>query len=254
LAIIRGAIECETCGQPHTVRVGMGAEESQEHRFPCRQCKEGIVIHLDVDYEKITSLIRAGSNSKSIPEVAGAPIVNLDANFLISEAEQGQDGIFPRLRQMREILKRAIEKHGHDFLEVSNDLSPAQLNSRPYRRPDYAEEWKRLKKAWSLARNGKDNLSQRIIDAAHADYYSADDPLGGLPDWLWRFSMFISQPAYEQRFRDAMDAIRNINKSCLADLGKRYKSELARPRADSTLLPSMSSSQGTGSTHKSSFP
>ena len=189
------------------------------------------MIHLDVDYKNIAAHIRAGSNSKLIDEVAGAPIVNLDANFLITEAEQGQDGIFPRLRQMREIMQKVIEERGPEFLEDFRELSPLQLNSRPYRRPDYADEWKRLKKAWSLARNGKDKLSQRIVDTAHADFYSADDPLGGLPDWLWRFSMFASQPAYEQRFRDAMDAIRNIDQSRLSDLGKRYESELASPRA-----------------------
>ncbi len=231
MAIIRGAIECETCGQAHTVRVGMGQDISQEHRFPCRQCKEDIVIHLDVNYETIAAHLRAGSNSKLIDEAAGAPIVNLDANFLISEAEQGQDGTFPRLRQMREIVTTAIERHGSKVLDP-REFTAAQLISRPYRRPDYLDEWKRLKKAWSLARNYKDKLSQRIVDAAHADFYSTDDPLTGLHDWLWRFSMFVSQPAYEQKFRDAMDEIREIDQSRLPDLRKRYESELASRRAD----------------------
>ena len=108
LAIIRGAIKCETRGQPDTVRVGMGQDETQEHRFPCRQCKEDIVIHLDVDYQNVAAHIRCGLNSKPIDEATGAPIVNLDANFLISEAEQGQDRIFPRLRQMCEIVKKIL--------------------------------------------------------------------------------------------------------------------------------------------------
>jgi len=232
LAIIRGAIECETCSQSHTVRVGMGQEESQEHRFPCCQCKEDIVIHLDVDYKNVIAHIRCGSNCRQTDEVAGAPVVNLDANFLIGEADQGKDRVFPRLRQMREIIERVIEERGPEALEDSRKLSAAQLNSRPYRRPDYADEWKRLKKAWSLARNDKDKLSRQIIDSAHVAFYSADDPLDGLPDWLWRFSMFASQPAYEQKFRDAMDAIRNIDQSRLRDLGVRYEGELARPRAD----------------------
>ena len=232
MAIVRGSIECETCGQSHTVRVGMGQEVSQGHRFPCHQCKEDIVIHLDVDYENVAAHIRCGLNCKQIEEVAGAPIVNLDANFLISEAEQAQDGIFPRLRQMHGLIKKVIEQHGPEALEDFQELSAAELNSRPHRRPDYADEWKRLRKAWSLTRNDKDKLSERIVDAAHADFYSADDPLDGLSDWLWRFSMFASQPAYEQRFRDAMDAIRNIDQSRLPDLKKRYENELAKPRAD----------------------
>jgi hypothetical protein len=231
LAIIRGAVECETCGQPHTVRVGMGQDETQEHRFPCRQCKEDIVIHLDVDYQNVAAHIRCGSNSKPIDEVTGAPIVNLDANFLFSEAEQGQDGIFPRLRQMREIVKRIAEQ-GKSKIVDPRELSEAQLNSRPYRRPDYLAEWKRLKRAWSLARNDKDELSQRIIDAAHADFYSADDALDGLSDWLWRFSMFASQPAYEPKFRDALTAIENADQSRLPGLGQRCEHEMVRQRAD----------------------
>ncbi len=232
MAIIRGAIECDTCGQPHTVRVGMGQEESQVHRFPCRQCKEEIEVHLDVDYKAVEAHIRTGLNSKMIREVAGAPIVNLDANFLVGEAEQAQDGVFPRLSQMRELMRKVIEQHGSEALELAQELSASQLNSRPYRRPDYAYEWTRLKKAWSLARNGKEKLSQRIVDAAHAEFHSSNDALGGLPDWLWRFSMFASQPAYEQKFRDAMDAIRNIDQSRLPGLARRYESELVSQRAD----------------------
>ncbi len=152
-------------------------------------------------------------------------------NFLISEAEQGQDKIFPRIRQIREIVKKIAEQ-GHGAILDPRELSQAQLNSRPYRRPDYLDEWKRLKKAWSLARNGKDKLSQRITEAAHADFYLADDPLDGLSDWLWRFSMFTSQPAYETKFGEALTAIKNADRYRLLDLGRRYEREMVRSRSD----------------------
>jgi hypothetical protein len=44
--------------------------------------------------------------------------------------------------------------------------------------------------------------------------------------------MFVSQPAYEKKLRDAMDAIRNIDQTRLPDLGKRYEDEMVGSRAD----------------------
>ena len=46
------ALKCKTCEQPHTVRIGVGSDSAQTHKFPCRYCNEEIVLRMDVDHEK----------------------------------------------------------------------------------------------------------------------------------------------------------------------------------------------------------
>ena len=219
--IVRYALKCETCGQPHTVRIGMGQESSQTHKFPCRSCREEIEVRMDMDREKHAWKVACVENCEPIREVVQAPIVNVDANFLISPDEQGIDGAFPRLAQMRSMF-HAAEKAGS--LVNLSDIPLDQFNSRPYRQPDYAEEWKLLKRAWSLARSDQNKLSQRRIAATSAEWYP-HDPLRDLEDWLWRFSLFVCQPNYEQPFRDVIALVTPLRDSgLLKNFGEAYAS------------------------------
>lgn len=162
--IIRDALRCETCGKLHVVRIGMGQEESQQHRFPCRNCGEDIAVTLMVDYENTQSWVVVDENAVQDLEEAGAEIVNLDANFLIPSHLQGADLVSPRFEQIRD-LARSIDKSA----------------PQPHRRPDYAAEWKRLRKAWNLHRSGQKPLSRVCVKTGSAAYYS-HEPLTGLPD------------------------------------------------------------------------
>src|SRR5207248_6306209 len=89
--IIREYLKCETCSHPHIVRVGMGQEEYHSHTFPCRHCGEQIKIALNTDYKNISAWITFEENAAQIPPHAGGDIVNLDANFVIPESEQGKE-------------------------------------------------------------------------------------------------------------------------------------------------------------------
>jgi hypothetical protein len=70
--IVRYALKCETCEQPHTVRIGMGLDSSQTHKFPCCGCSEEIVLRMDV--AKHDWRIVCEENCEPILEVAGAPV------------------------------------------------------------------------------------------------------------------------------------------------------------------------------------
>src|SRR4051794_16712275 len=111
--IIRHALKCETCEHPHTVRIGMGQESSQTHKFPCCGCSEDIVVRLDVDYDNTACTVVCVENCGEIDEVAGAPVVNVDANFLIPPDAQGIDGAFPRLEQLLAMFKAAQQAVSH---------------------------------------------------------------------------------------------------------------------------------------------
>jgi hypothetical protein len=126
-------------------------------------------------------------NAAYAPEEPGAEIVNLDANFLIPDDLQGVDGVFPRFEQVRALAK-------------ASDLDAP----RPRRRPDYAAEWKLLRRAWNLHRSGQKPLSRAGIRQASAAYY-AHDPLNSLPDWLWRFVSGLSGPRFHEACVEAMN-------------------------------------------------
>ena len=194
--IIRSSFKCLTCEQPHTVRIGMGQEDYQSHRFPCQGCGEDMVIGMRVDYQKLGWRTEAVENAEHTPETEGAPIVNVDANFIVPEDQRHKDRAFPRLQQMQAMV---------DVSEEVGSLGPASAipagmaGLRPFRRPDIAGEWKLLKKTWSLHRNGRDKLSRKRIEEASAEFY-ASDPIDNLQDWLWRFVLFLGQPSYEPKF------------------------------------------------------
>ena len=217
--IVRYSIKCSTCEQAHTLRIGMGQEESQTHKFPCRNCAEEIVVRMEIDYSKVAHREICVTNCVPIEEVESAPIVNIEASFLIPAADQGVDQVFPRITQIQAMGKAAKENGSLvNFSEIPRDL----LGARPFLRANYSEEWKHLRKAWSLARNGRTKLSERKVAEGSAEYYS-NEPLTGLPDWVFRFSSYMSQPGYEQPFTDVMNALRPLyGQSALQDFVPIY--------------------------------
>lgn len=174
----------------------MGQEEYQSHRFPCQGCGEDMVIGMHVDYQKLGWCFEAVENAEIILEIEDAPIVNVDANFIIPEDQRNKDSVFPRLGQMLEMVE-AAEKAG-TLMPVSS-IPLSMIGERPFRRPDIADEWRLLKKAWSLHRSGRFKLSAKRIAEASKKFYTSD-PLKDLKDWLWRFVLFLGQPSYEPKF------------------------------------------------------
>jgi len=201
--IVRTSFKCLTCDQPHTVRIGMGQEEYQTHRFPCQRCGEDMVIGMHVDYHKIGARPEAVENAELTLEIKGAPIVNVDANFSVPEDLRHKDFVFPRLGQVL-AMGNAAEKAG-SLIPVSS-IPLGMMDERPFRRLDIAAEWRQLKKAWSLHRNGHYKLSNRRVAKASRVYYPSE-PLNDLNDWLWRFVLFLGQPSYEPIFNSAFAEI-----------------------------------------------
>lgn len=198
--IVRGALRCATCGKAHIVRIGMGHDTYEPHKFPCRQCKEIIGVALHVDYEKIAHSISYDENSIPMKdEPPDATIVNLDASFPVGHDDQGMDRAFPRFAQLRDLAQRAMTLGAASIMP----LGAAATESRP----DYAEEWKELRKAWSLHRNQEMSLSQKRVKQGAARFYQTD-PLSSLSDWVWRFTTALVGPHGETGFLDCVNALK----------------------------------------------
>lgn len=222
--IIRSSFDCETCGQNHVVRIGMGHDDRQVHRFPCRACGEEMVIALNVSYEDLTAHAEAVENARAANEGPKALFVNVHANFILKETEKFKDSTFPHMQQMAENFS-AAERYGSIRPVSADDLKGK--GARPFRRPDFSDEWKLLKKAWSLHSRGRDKLSQREILEASSKYY-LDDPLAHLSDWIWRFSMFLGATKYEILLRDIMNEVVPIIRNGQAEgLIAEYKKGVA---------------------------
>ncbi|HML28916.1 MAG TPA: hypothetical protein PKE16_08770 [Hyphomicrobium sp.] len=203
--IVRSAFKCLTCGQVHTVRIGIGLEEYQDHRFPCTACQEPLVIAVHLNFAKFAWRLEPLENAERCAEIGGAPIVNVDANFIVPKEQRHADKVFPRLTQMH-AMSRAAENAGR--LGRQSPIGPLR-ERRPLRRPDFLGEWRVLKKAWSLRRNAHEKLSDRKVTDASAVFY-ADDPLKTFDDWLWRFLRNLSPLAFLTRFEEAFAPIKQL--------------------------------------------
>ena len=204
--IVRESLTCETCGQPHTVRVGVGLETEgrHTHRFACRRCSEEIAIAMVTSARPRGAWIEAEENARLEPEVVAAPIVNLDANFLVPDDQQGLDRVMPRLQQQIALIRAA------EATRVQLGLPDS--SGRPVRDQDFAGEWDVLKRAWSLHRRGEAMLVRAQLRKANANIYRAE-PLQDLPDWIWRFASVLGTPTYDGLLKGAVAAIRPIHGS-----------------------------------------
>ena len=88
-------------------------------------------------------------------------------------------------------------------------------NLRPHRPPDYAGEWKLLRKAWSLSRHGQTKLSEKQIARASEQLYPPEHSIDNLQNWVWRLATLLCNPSYEPLFNAAMKTIEPLNDSIL---------------------------------------
>jgi hypothetical protein len=182
---------------------------------------------MDLNHDERSWAVRCIENCSEIGEVADAPIVNVDAIFVIPPEQQGLDMAFPRFAyvfDMHEAAKRA------GSVVDASALPADALTRRPYRPPDYAAEWKLLRRAWSLAQSGNIALSEKRIAEASTKLYP-NDPLENLQDWVWRLALFLTNPHYQSIFDRAMRMIGRMEKPELVPDFAAYYETVAKERA-----------------------
>lgn len=140
--IVRTYFRSSTCQHPHVVRIDVGHDEYQSHKFPCRGCSEEMVVALRLDQERGGAMPEAVENAEEINRDDAASVVNVHANFVIPEDQRHVDGTFPHMKMMHDMAMEA-EKRG-SFVSYA-DIPDHRLGARPFRRPDYSAEWKGLR-------------------------------------------------------------------------------------------------------------
>jgi hypothetical protein len=156
--VIRYLCRCITCGHPHTLRIAMGHSHIQKHTFRCGGCGEEMLIEVTQKPEIGSAIINCASNCEESTEEG--LIINLHPDFPIKEDQLHVDGVFPWLEHVQNIATRqmelgatmpqfsSIEEYKRYILDIQTPL----------------ERWAIVKKGWSLARNGRHDLSRAVFE------------------------------------------------------------------------------------------
>ncbi len=231
--MVRSAFACDTCGQAHTIRVGVGTEKHHPFRFPCKGCGEEIGVGLRTAAP--SAWVEAETNCTACEEQPGAPVVMLDAAFPIPAEMQGQDRVFPRLHQMAAMVRQAEAEGRLEELIVRPDQRSVGGDA-----PTITDEWRDLRRAWTLNRRGQAPLSRGVIKKVSAALYP-DSPAGSLEDWFWLFAQKVGRhenmrrlDALVERANEAakqpgwQGLLTHYNNQMAAERGRKYLAVLTQ--------------------------
>lgn len=216
--VIRYHIICSTCRTAHTLRVGVGHSESQEHTFPCTECGEEITIRLIADYKNISTDIVCIENC--IPSDSEGKIVNLHPEYSIPSDQVHKDHIFPWLEDMHEMANVDQIKYDQLGINTNIDYDKLKRHHEMYGASIFlVEEWKDLKRSWSLKSNNQVEISKSIYNGNHNKYgYSKE--IDSVEDWLIRFSGKILSPHKLYLFENAAEIKKHIQSKFFSEFSK----------------------------------
>jgi hypothetical protein len=190
---------CNLRPKPHSSD-RYGARDAPGTPIFVLKCGEDMVVALNVDYENVAHWVEAVENAEFADRDGEAPIINLEANFLIPEAERHVDGSFSRMHQLREMVEAAEEKGPLPTVSFA-DVLQGKYDSRPHRRPDFADEWRLLKRLGRCIVAGITTLRERESPLQATDFtkmiHSAVYQIGSgvfLCSWVGQSSMRCSGP------------------------------------------------------------
>lgn len=208
------------------LRIAIGDANLQPHHFACRNCGEEIEVVLTLGAKNGEGAFSCSDNAEFCDEAAEALTVNLDPNFVIPKGQANLPLSFPRLEQMKTMVK-AMESHG---------ISLEQM-ARASREPGstFPTEWTHLRKAIGLETRGKSKLSRREIDKSSELFYGGEG-LDSLDDWLIRFLRRLIGPVYDKLFEKISKEVeRIIETKDASGLLKHYHADLRVARRDAYL-------------------
>ena len=216
--VIRHPIICSTCKTAHTLRVGVGHSELQEHTFPCTKCGEEITIQLKADYKNISAYIVCIENCT--PSDTEGTIVNLHPEYSIPSDQVHQDYVFPWIVDMRKMADIDNNKYEQLGIDTKIDYSKLKRYHEKYGASIFlVEEWKDLKRSWSLKNNNQVRISKSIYNGKHNKYgYSKE--IESLDDWLIRFSGKILSPHKLYLFENAAEIKKHIQGKYFAEFSR----------------------------------
>lgn len=194
--IIRHYIKCSTCNAPHTLRISVGRSEWQEHGFHCSQCEEIIRVGMEVDFKKIETHIKCIENCTD-GHLEGT-IVNLSPDLPVNTALIHEDDVSPFLTNPNvwSLANSNVKK------------TPGKIAALAKRLPNFrdaSDEWKLLKKAWSLYNNRKMDLLVEVLKVKFKT--KRDVKPSDFLNWLFDFCKYFAGRSGMEKFKNVTNFI-----------------------------------------------
>lgn len=202
--VIRYYIKCTTCDAPHTLRISVGHNTSQDHIFQCVKCDEEIQIQMKVDFQTpTTKLIYIENCEKGDKE---GSIINLNPELPIPKEQLHQDGVFPWMHFV------------HNHFPLKDKPATLEIGQKKFQDMHLAlggnfaitDAWAQLKKAWSLHINQKTDLEIIFLEKYQKITGYKDDLK--LDQVLFNFSGALISPGKSHLFENAAEKIGNLFK------------------------------------------
>lgn len=222
--ISRQSIRCTTCSTIHITRTGLGRSDRQVHHFPCTGCDQliGFTLNLYPDKGSWEYVDWLDCEPTAEP-IDHAPVVNLEADFLIPQSEQGRDNSFHRILQIQEMAE-AREKDGDYVGSIVGGSHKGAAGG------DVRGEWADLRRAWLLHRSGKNVLCRGKVKTASDKFYPTA-PVKNLQEWIFRFNMIVGGKPADHALKTVADALKNVAPSPpFKELLNHYDDEMVQER------------------------
>ncbi|WP_292053537.1 MULTISPECIES: hypothetical protein [unclassified Brevundimonas] len=130
--IIRQYGQCEECDQVHVLRIGIGREPDQSHRFACVNCGEEMGLGLQLG----TGIVW-GPNARAAKADDRAPIINLHPSFVFSKDELHSPLAFPSIEMGSKLIKAFLARRDR----MGQPLTLADLPETGRPAVSLSEEW-----------------------------------------------------------------------------------------------------------------
>jgi hypothetical protein len=199
--IIRHYIKCNTCNAPYTLRISVGHSAWQEHSFHCSQCEEIIRVGMEVDFQKVETHIKCLENCTDGHQEG--TIINLSSELPVDANLIHEDSISPFL--MNPVV--------WSIIEACNKKSPEEIERLSKKLHDFKgllDEWKLLRKAWSLYNNKKEAL---LLDIVKSKLNKRDVQLKDFLQWLFDFCRFFCGKSGMEKFKNVTNFVNNVRQN-----------------------------------------
>jgi hypothetical protein len=184
--INRTYLVCETCEQPITARVLIGHNPNPIYTFLCPHCSQEIKLGLEIDQEHRSFKYLYIANCRA--GTSEGAIINLSAEIAISRENLHKDRFSAAL-------------------SVNPDLFGTKRSPTPVI-PKLMNNWKALRRAWSLTLEGKDRIAQRFL-AQYKDMFDEESDLD-LNSQIYNFTLFFVAPNRYAKTIPVFELIKNV--------------------------------------------
>lgn len=172
-----------------------------------------MVVAMKVKPKEVSIDVKCVSNS--VPGTEEGRVVNLHPSFTIPEDQLHQDKVFPWLEHVNDIAKEQVKIFG----EFPGFSSLEKMQEFTLNVQSTLEGWQKIKKAWSLTLNGREDLAKAHLES-YKDY-GFNDP-HELNYVLFHFGKTLLRPRKARIFIEANELT--------AEISRRFVPEYAQFR------------------------